>query len=1057
MKNRFVAALILVVLTPCLGADEAHPAIDERLKDAGALVFAGRGNEARLQLHKAIDAYRNESNATGEGVSLVLLGIADVDAGRDAEATTNLESGAVKLEQAGDKFSAVIGLWALAQYQLGLERVDASKGTHERALNMLREAASTKSKFNLDGLRLLGPAVGFNVGILGPIFENPRIVKPIFLTMLETMLRDSYASLLIDTGKLTEAETELARATTIAPMLGGLFDSSIEGHYGDLRRRQWRFDEAREHYRSALEGVTPMSSIPGRDDWVRVSILGKLADIEMLEGCMDEALAWNDQALATVRASNNLGYEAAVLQSRANLLVRGSRWVEAEAVFDDTLALAEILHDRAREASILSDLGWLHVWRGEYGSAVRTFEKSIQLFQNEHHLEEEAAAWMSLAETYLFLDSPDAAKEAEEKAGELVAQSNFRLARELLPVLTAMRKWDGKATPDELLAAYAKWWQLPESSDVGSDVLAKILDGVLDIHNDHIAEIDAAKLEASPVPAVTAIAHMINGKRLFLRGDTAGARALWLKGLDANPNKDLRAGFFALIGMTYWKDDQQKDAVRYFELAAQAMGIMLEDIKSEELLAGYLGDSHRSIFDVTIEALLQQRRDEDAFNHTESARARAFLQSMGNVRLQPTRGAAGGMVREAEALRRSITEWERQLAIAPNAAAAADLRHARERYQVLLKRLESANPEYASLTAVQPMRAADVRQALPAGTTLVSYYVIGGHTHAWIIDHRRLEHVALKTDQARLDRAVCWATTLSGDSPRSRSMEPVGSACGDPATPEEVYGLLFAPLRAKIHDARLIIVPHGDLHYVPFGALRDPKTKRYLLEDYTISYTPSASALKYLAEKESPVEGRSLVIGNPIGGGTQTALPGSQREAQAIARLLGTTEKVGAAATEGLLYGIGGKYDLIHISAHGEYRADSPLFSRIILAKDASHDGNLEVQEILSDVDFTGVNLVVLSACGTARGRRSGGDEIVGLTRAVLYAGAPGVISTLWDIYDDASADLMEEFYRHLLTGELAADALRDAQLSLLRRVPYADPRYWAAFELSGNPQGRWH
>lgn len=1057
MMLRFVVVLMLLPSAASLHAEQPRWATDERLKDAAALVFAGRGDEARLQLHRAIDDYRNESNPAGEGVGLFLLGAADVAAGRDAEATTNLESGAVKLEQSGDTISAVIALWALAQYQLGMERVDASRRTHERALALLHEAASPKSKFNLDGLRLLAPAVGLNVGGIGMILDNPKIMKPIMLNMLETMIRDSYAGLLIEVGKLTEAETELARAATIAPIFGGMFDASIEGHYGDLRRRQWRFDEAREHYRAALESVTPMPSIAGRDDWVRVSIFGKLADIESLEGCTDEALAWNDQALATVRASNNLQYEATILQARANLLVRASRFVEAESVFDDTVALAEILHDRAREASILSDLGWLHVWRGEYGTAARTFEKATELFQNEHHLEEEAAAWISLAETYLFLDSRDAAQQAEQKAGSILERIDFRLGKEMLRVLTAMRKWDGKATPDELLAAYAKWWDLPESSDVASDVLSQAIKGVFDIHNEHPGDIDAAKLSAAPVPGMAALAHLLNGKRLFFLGDTPGARAAWVKGLDENPNKDLRAGFLVLIGMTYWKDNQQQEAVRYYELAAQAMGIMLQDIKSEELLSAYVGGTRRWVFDVTIEALLQQRRDEDAFDHAESARARAFLQSIGNARLQPTRGAAGGLVREAEALRRSIADWERQSAVSPNGTVAGELRHARERYQVLLARLESANPEYASLTAVQPMHAADVRRALPAGTTLVSYYLIGGRAHAWIIDHAHLEHVALKTDQARLDRVACWATTLSGDSARSRSMEPPASGCSDPATEEEAYALLFAPLRGKIHDDRLIIVPHGDLHYVPFNALRNPKTKRYLLEDYTISYAPSASALKYLAEKESPVEGRSLVIGNPTGDGMQAALPGSQREAETIAHLLGTTARVGGAATEGLLYGIGGKYDLIHISAHGEYRADSPLFSRIVLAKDASHDGRLEVQEILSDVDFSGVNLVVLSACGTARGRRSGGDDIVGLTRAVLYAGAPGVISTLWDIDDDASADLMEEFYRHLLAGELAADALRDAQLSLLRRAPYADPSYWAAFELSGNPQGRWH
>jgi CHAT domain-containing protein len=116
----------------------------------------------------------------------------------------------------------------------------------------------------------------------------------------------------------------------------------------------------------------------------------------------------------------------------------------------------------------------------------------------------------------------------------------------------------------------------------------------------------------------------------------------------------------------------------------------------------------------------------------------------------------------------------------------------------------------------------------------------------------------------------------------------------------------------------------------------------------------------------------------------------------------------------------------------------------------------MEVHEILADLDLSGVNLVVLSACQTASGKRSGGDEIVGLTRAFLYAGTPGVISTLWNIHDAATAILMEDFYRRLLEGVSVAEALRQAQLSLLRTPSYQDPYYWAAFSLTGDPQGRW-
>jgi CHAT domain-containing protein len=285
-------------------------------------------------------------------------------------------------------------------------------------------------------------------------------------------------------------------------------------------------------------------------------------------------------------------------------------------------------------------------------------------------------------------------------------------------------------------------------------------------------------------------------------------------------------------------------------------------------------------------------------------------------------------------------------------------------------------------------------------------------------------------------------------------MAPEGPAAGAAGSGEEAFELLIAPLRKYIRNRRLIIVPHGELHYVPFAALRDAARGRYLIEDYTLTYSPSASALRFLRAKETPFQGRALVLGNPESG--LRALPGSAREAAAVARTFGTTAMLGQRASEDLVYGLDGRVDLLHIAAHGRYDPTRPLRSHVALAPGGKRDGKLEVQEILSEVDLQGVNLVVLSACQTAAGKRGGGDDVVGLTRAILYAGSPGVISTLWDIEDEASAVLMEKLYGQLRSGVSPADALRAAQLTLLYSKAYADPGLWAAFTLTGDPLGRW-
>jgi len=548
------------------------------------------------------------------------------------------------------------------------------------------------------------------------------------------------------------------------------------------------------------------------------------------------------------------------------------------------------------------------------------------------------------------------------------------------------------------------------------------------------------------IPLLQAMPLFWKGKTMLDRGDGDGARATWKQALDTNPNADIRAALLAMVGASYWKDGKTDEGIRYVTQAASVLEVGVADVKVEEMLTAYFGGFRQSYFDILITMLVQQDHWKEAFAQTERARARAFLQLVGNHRFNTERGADQRLLREAEILRNEIDARERQ----PGKSTAADLARARERYTTLLTRVKASNPEYASLTSVEPLRLDDVQNDLAPDTTLISYFVSSKTVHAWVIDRNDAHYVKLTLDREALRRIVCWAQSFGA--PVSRGAHLNGE-CDDAATADEAFDFLLKPLRERITHPKLIIVPHGVLHYVPFAALHNHASERYLIDDYTITYAPSASALRFLRAKESPINGGSLVLGDPTTS-SLPRLPGAAQEATAVAHILGTTPHLGADAREALLYGLHGKIDIVHVAAHGLYDPASPLFSRIVLAPGGDQDGNLTVQDILSNVDLTGVNLVVLSACETAVGARSGGDEVVGLTRALLYAGTPGVISTLWNISDAASAGLMEEFYRRLTGGASVAEALRQAQLAVKER--YADPKYWAAFTLTGDPQGRW-
>jgi CHAT domain-containing protein len=236
------------------------------------------------------------------------------------------------------------------------------------------------------------------------------------------------------------------------------------------------------------------------------------------------------------------------------------------------------------------------------------------------------------------------------------------------------------------------------------------------------------------------------------------------------------------------------------------------------------------------------------------------------------------------------------------------------------------------------------------------------------------------------------------------------------------------------------------LHYLPFHALFDGE--RYLIERVAVSYAPSAALYGVCqARAKTPRRGRALVLAHSAGG----LLPFTAQEAALVGQVLNTPVYQDSAATRSLLESLGSRARLIHIAAHGRFRADAPLFSYIEL-----DDGPLTTADIYSVT--LRARLVALSACETGRAVIGGGDELVGLARAFLYAGAAGLLVSQWRVDDEATAELMARFYAELSGGASAAGALQAAQLAAIRRGMRENSRhhpfFWAGFQIIGDSQG---
>jgi CHAT domain-containing protein len=695
------------------------------------------------------------------------------------------------------------------------------------------------------------------------------------------------------------------------------------------------------------------------------------------------------------------------------------------------------------QAVLLTDRSFRYLDLGRLGAAIADGERALELYAAIDDPLAESALLGHLAGMYFSLDANDSATSAIEKVRALADKSGSRLGAGLADIVIAVHS----GTPADLDKALERFLQMPEVGEMENmPQLAALLRAVTG--SNAAVEMDAVnrrdRVLAGPEAELLEIASLIEKSRF------PAAREAAMRALALNPNAELRALLLEMIAVTYGGEGQWERSIDYATRASDAFDVALDGVLVDDLLGGFLGSKRQAFFDMTIEALALTNRGEEAFEVAERARARAFLQLVGNRRIRPRNGEASPIAGEAEALRTQIAQLQQQARVAPSKELQDDLRGARRRYAGLRTRVKASDPEYSAITAVEAAPLEAIRAELPPATTLISYFVSQSMVHAWVLDRTKIEHVQLPVDEAWLELAMCAARRLGQG---GRGVRVRNDACAA-VTVDEMHERLFAPLRQHVRNRRLIIVPHLRLHYLPFAAFRDSRTQRYLIEDYTITYAPSASALRFLREKETPVNGRALVLGAPAG--VSPELPGALREAMVVGAQLRSPPMVGSAAKESVLYRMKGDVDLVHIAAHGFYEPDAPLFSRIALAAGDDSDGDLQVHEILSDLDLTGVNLVVLAACQSAVGKESDGDDVVGLTRALLYAGTPGVISTLWDIGDDAAAALMNHFYCRLLNGDSAADALRHAQLQLLRGE-YPDPRHWAAFTLNGNPEGRWN
>jgi CHAT domain-containing protein len=256
----------------------------------------------------------------------------------------------------------------------------------------------------------------------------------------------------------------------------------------------------------------------------------------------------------------------------------------------------------------------------------------------------------------------------------------------------------------------------------------------------------------------------------------------------------------------------------------------------------------------------------------------------------------------------------------------------------------------------------------------------------------------------------------------------------DETTSGELFLFLIQPALQWITAEHLVIIPHDELNYIPFQVLQNPATHAFLGERFQISYAPSATVFEKL---QQPVvaAGKVLIV-------SDKTIPESSREEQAIAKIYGDRAKVVTKESEAKA--LAGDYDIIHFSVHGVFDQAEPLLSYLTLGRDEHDNGKLLATEMFG-LPLEKTQLVVLSACESGRVQSTSSNEIFGMERALLVAGAKALVLTLWRVDSVATALWMETFYREAQTQPLP-EATRRALKAVKADPRYAHPYFWAPF-----------
>lgn len=618
----------------------------------------------------------------------------------------------------------------------------------------------------------------------------------------------------------------------------------------------------------------------------------------------------------------------------------------------------------------------------------------------------------------------------------------------------------------------------------------KDLNGAMDHFRQAVALLEKeGRNDAYMAKVLGNLAHIEIQNQHYPEAQEALTRAVGIMETIA-PDHPMLTGFYYGLGDVMLNQGDKQKALTYYQTGMDHVEHLIASFVSAEDVRAAFSATQRRQFGKNVDLLLDMGKNREAFNVMERYHARVFMQILAerdlvfNTELDPESAAERTRLEQAAIkIQRKLDHLE--FTDERRRPLMEDMRNVRNERARLFSEVKDSMGVAAVCRAPEPMTFDQVRAQLPENTLMLSYMVQDDAAYVFAVSaHGALEAKKLSHNGNDLNVLVqdFRRFLIKPDSRTAATMLNRKS--------ETLYKTLIEPVSHLLsyHD-HLVLIPDGALRQLPFAALRNPRGKRYLIEEKSFAVWNSASVQNYLTnrgqmdpeedeEEEKPT--RWFAFGNPsyvpvedepvtveepeeiVTGFLRSSknlhnLDYSQEEVDYIYSLNANTEvyKGSDASETKVREHLDEDAALIHFSCHGYYDEEYPLNSALALSSEGGgKNGYLHAWEIMDNFSLN-ADLVVLAACESAISKDFGAEGMYGLSRAFQYAGARAVVASLWRVSDLSTAYLMKNFYDHLDQGLPKDKALRKAQLKLIEhqqgRFNLNHPFYWAGFQLHGD------